>query len=500
MNFIDVLKNTFERHSLNNAFFINETYHTYKDVATLIAQIRQQLQEQTTVADTMIGLVTHNEMYSYAAIIALWLEGKAYIPISPDAPVVRNTEILQSTNSTYVIDTSSTSLYSADFKILSDKSLKTPKTYQLDDKSFNPEALAYVLFTSGSTGKPKGVPITFSNLNSLITAIQSDTHHDIFPDDKCLQMFELTFDFSLVTFLYPLLHGACVYTIPKNQIKYLYIYKLILEHGLTYLVMTPSIINYLQPYFDEIDAQTIRYCCFGAAPLHLEVLLKWKKCIPNASLFNSYGPTEYTVTTSYYNLSNTQDIQTKNGVVAIGTPMQNVDAIIIDDNQNLVPLNTPGELCLAGKQLTSGYWNNPEQNNAVFFEKHHGTNTKRFYKTGDLCTTNETGVISFIGRKDFQVKIQGYRIELGEIEFHIRAVISETNFTVIDIAQDSGNKDLFLVVETTKDYDFTAVIDHLKKVLPAYMVPKYTACIAELPHNTNGKLDRNTLKTYLKNL
>ncbi len=498
MNFLERLKHTIQEYSTHNAFFIKETYFKYEVLNHEIIKIRQALQTRMTAKDNYVGLVVHNDIHTYAAIIALWLEGKAYIPISPDAPAVRNTAILKSTDTTFVIDVAQTSVYEANFTVLNTSYLEF-QDFQLQESTFNPDAIAYILFTSGSTGTPKGVSISFDNLEGLITAIKADKAHDIYPEDRCLQMFELTFDFSLVTFLYPLLHGACVYTIPKDQIKYLYVFKLIVQHKLTYLVMTPSIINYLQPYFNEIHAEAIRYCCFGAAPLLHDVLRKWENCIPNATVYNSYGPTEYTVTTSYYKLSGTTHLQTKNGVIAIGKPMQSIDAIIVDENHNEIPNNTPGELCLAGRQLTTGYWKNPEQNAKAFFEASHEHQTKRFYKTGDLCIKADSGVFIFIGRKDFQVKIQGYRIELGEIEFQARKIITDLNFTVLDVDLDTGDKTLLLVVESAIGFDDAPVLTHLKTTLPDYMVPKHTMCIAELPHNRNGKLDRGQLRTYFKN-
>ena len=138
-------------------------------------------------------------------------------------------------------------------------------------KNVKTSDLAYILFTSGSTGTPKGVPITFGNIESLVVAIDKDESFSLLSTDKCLQMFELTFDFSVVAYLFPLLSGACLYTIPKNVIKYFYIFKLIKNQKLTVLTMVPSIINYLRPYFGEINDDCVRYCSFGGGALHNEI-------------------------------------------------------------------------------------------------------------------------------------------------------------------------------------------------------------------------------------
>ena len=155
-------------------------------------------------------------------------------------------------------------------------------------------ALAYILFTSGSTGKPKGVPITRGNLAAFASIFPG---HDIMLDenDRCLQCFDLTFDISVQCYLLPLLHGACTYTIPHDQIKFTYVYGLLDDHELTFAVMAPSMIHHLRPYFDEIYLEKLRYCLMVAEATPTELLEEWFEHIPNARVFNFYGPTEATI-------------------------------------------------------------------------------------------------------------------------------------------------------------------------------------------------------------
>ena len=306
-------------------------------------------------------------------------------------------------------------------------------------------------------------------------------------------MFELTFDFSVVTYLFPLLAGSCIYTIPKNTIKYFYIFKLIKEQKLTVLTMVPSIINYLRPYFEEINAPDVRYCSFGGGALHADIAAEWSDCIPNCQIFNYYGPTEYTVYSGYYPYDKTNNHKAHNGILSIGTPLHDVEYIVVNTENEEVGVNETGELCLAGRQLTPGYWRNEERNNKAFFDKKSGDETIRYYKTGDLCFKDEQGDFMYVGRADFQVKIRGYRVELAEIEFHAKAVADKVNLVVIDVLNALDNSELALVIEA-KPFDTVDMIEYMKTKMPNYMIPTHIKFVDELPHSINGKVNRKELK------
>lgn len=492
MGIIDRIIESFIKYKDESALCIKKKTYSYGDLSQQISNIRQLISTHIPSSQKNIGIVTNDDVQTYATIFALWLEGKAYVPITPSTPVERNSFILDEVNSDFIMSSTKTEGYDSKYKVLVTSDIQAAEI-NLKPVESSENDLAYILFTSGSTGSPKGVPITFKNLNSLFLALDADPRHQISSNDRCLQMFELNFDFSLVTFLYPLLRGACIYTIPKDQIKYFYIYKLILEEKLTYLVMVPSVIHYLRPYFSEIKELEVRYCCFGAAPLDADIVLEWKQCIPNAKLFNSYGPTEYTVTTTYYSLVDNDTPKTRNGVVALGKPLKHVKAIVIDESENILASGSEGELCLAGAQLTSGYWGNLKKNKESFFVKEHNGEPLRFYKTGDLCIMDEESDIIFIGRKDFQVKIRGYRVELSEIEFYAKESLSKINVIAIDITNDLGNTEIALVIES-ETFDITNLENHLKSKLPDYMIPTQYEFVKEFPLNANGKIDRKVIK------
>ncbi|MBU2996731.1 AMP-binding protein [Cellulophaga baltica] len=493
MNVLKKLEYNFKKYKNNNAFCINDINYTYNQLFIKVSQIRDIIQKNIPDQEQICGLFDYNDIETYATIIALWFEGKSYIPVSVSSPIERNSYIFESTSINFLFSSHSEENYIENFSVLSSNinsnELIKFKPYIIDESN-----LLYTIFTSGSTGLPKGVPIDLKNLNSLFSAMKFDERHDIYPTDKCLQMFDLTFDYSIVTFLYPLLNGACVYTLPKDQIKYMYIYKLINIYQLNYLIMVPSIINYLKPYFGEMNFKTVRYSCFGAAPLPLNLVEEWKKCVPNAKIYNSYGPTENTVTSTYYDFNDYQNQISKNGIVAIGKPLKGIKTIILDTNNKIVKNGVEGELCVSGNQVTVGYLNNTKKNKSSFIMYDYEGFNLKFYKTGDLCIKKDDETLIFIGRKDFQIKIGGYRVELGEIEHHSKNFLKNNNISVIDIINKNNETELALII-ANEEFDTKKLINYLKTKLPSYMIPTKIKFVKELLYNSNGKIDNNKLKS-----
>jgi D-alanine--poly(phosphoribitol) ligase subunit 1 len=490
--FLDI-QESITTHKDKKAFFINEVFYTYHDLAFSISKIRKAIQNTIPEIEKNIGLVANDDLETYAAIIALWFEGKAYIPINPETPVDRNASIINQAFITTVIDSSGDVLFP---KINTIQSCKLGKTdIDLEQKLFSEEQLVYILFTSGTTGVPKGVPITRANLNGFISAFW-EMGFQINEEDKCLQMFELTFDLSVMSYLIPILKGACVYTIPKEKVKYSYIFELMDEQKLTVALMVPSILHFLRPYFIEIDLPEMKYSLFCGEALPLDITEEWAKCLPNAQIVNVYGPTEDTIFCTYYNYIRNGINKSHNGILSIGKAMAGNSNIIINENNQIISSGI-GELCLAGRQLTPGYWHNDLKNSETFFKLNHDGIEVRYYRTGDLCQVDNEGDILYHGRLDFQTKIQGFRVELSEIEFHAKYFLKRINVVVLAMIDPIGNTELGMIIESKQQNSFD-LLEYLKTKLPSYMVPKKIAFIDVLPLNVNGKIDRKKLEFVFK--
>lgn len=476
-------------YSERNAFCINNHFYSYKEFAVNISKIRSKIQEKS-FSGRNIGLVTNDDIETYASIFAIWLEGYAYVPLHPKHPSERNSEIIEQAGIALVIDSGDKQIFTFINYIESRKLFFSGSN--LNPKSVPDNELAYLLFTSGSTGKPKGVPITRGNLGAFMKAFW-EVGFQITENDRCLQCFDLTFDVSVQSFLVPLSKGACTYTIPHDQIKYSYAYGLLEEHKLTFSAMAPSMVRFLKPYFDEIYLPDLKYNILTAEASPLALVEEWSVCIPNASIYDFYGPTEATIYCTYYQFNTKGTNKQVYGILSIGKPLNGISAILTDENGNILPVKHKGELCISGDQVTLGYWNYPERNEASFFEKFLKGEIHRFYKTGDLCYIDEDGDIMYSGRLDSQVKIQGFRVELGEIEHHAREFVKGRSVAAVAFENNSGNNEIALFVEGSLP-NTENLLKYLKSKMPFYMIPSKVIPKEEFPVNTNGKTDRNMLK------
>ena len=471
-----------------NAFCIDDVYFTYGDLADAIVNIRSLINERQ-VKNKHVGLVTNNDLETYASIIALWLDGYCYVPLHIKQPIDRCEDIIDQVGIDTILDSSKKSRYKSDLVVnTKNKASITSDLIPLDNVS--EDDLAYILFTSGSTGKPKGVTLSRKNIGTFIDSFWKSGIH-LESKDRCLQCFDLTFDVSVQCYLAALISGACVFTVPYGEGKYLQVASLVDEYKLTFVVMAPSMLRYMQPFFTQIDMSSIKQMILTAEACPKNLLETAYKYCKDVVLYDFYGPTETTIYCTYYRLNREGNNKDLNGIISIGKPMANCIGFILDENRNELPTGVKGELCIAGDQVTQGYWKNDEKNVSSFFYKEVNGKMLRFYHTGDLCYKDGDGDIMYSGRMDNQVKVQGFRIELGEIEYHSREIAKRN--TVCIANDENGINVLYLFIEG-KQMDTKPIIDYMKSKMPHYMIPSHIQFIESFPLNNSDKIDRPRIK------
>lgn len=235
------------------------------------------------------------------------------------------------------------------------------------------------------------------------------------------------------------------------------------------------------------------------------------------------GPTECSINSTWNgNLKNSSE------ATNIGRSIGSCSWIVDSDNHDrLVPIGSAGELLIEGPILARGYLNDPEKTGKSFITNPRWATGehRRLYKTGDLARNNSDGTITYLGRKDSQVKLNGQRIELGEIEHHLKANLPRGAQSAVELIvwksktknstkalaaffsmQENGS------IPTTNSNDFLEPMSEAAKVastnleirirdsLPAYMVPSIYIPVKALPTTSSGKLDRKRLRASCNSL
>lgn len=479
------------------AFIINGEMYSYRHFGERVNAIRNKVNE-IKGNECLFALSLHDDVDTYATIVALWLEGLAYVPLHPNQPLSRNINIVHQVGTHHVIDSAEETVYAEWGKedgneIVFTSDLGCTKS-QIEGWTVADDSnLAYILFTSGSTGVPKGVMISRGNVAAFMDSFWK-TGIVIDETDRCLQAFDLTFDVSVQSFLVALTKGACVYTVPYGRVKYLFVASLIQDEGITFGAMAPSMLAYLRPYFDELKAGSLKTCILTAEACPSDLMEEWFKCAVNTDIYDFYGPTEATIYCTHYKLSRNGGNLSENGIISIGKPLANIDAIILAENGTVIEDGAKGELCVSGGQVTQGYWGQPEKNAEVFFELERGGEVRRYYRTGDLCYRHESGNLMYCGRIDQQAKIQGFRVELGEIEFHAREYYNKEYRTVAIAFQNTSSLTEIALFIEKEDEDPGHLLDYLRAKMPSYMVPTRVFFRQEFPLNDSDKINRNMLK------
>jgi amino acid adenylation domain-containing protein len=497
---LDIIKQNIERFYSKDAFVIDEVSYSYKQFAQRISNIRALLENLKLNENEVVGVITYNDIETYSSIYALWFCGYCFLPINPLLPDTRNQEIIKQCSVRHILTSKNTpdALSSGNNVQFQATNILKDVVLNLSLPKLSDNDLMYILFTSGSTGVPKGVPINRKNLTAFVEAFFANDY-EMDENDRFLQMFDFTFDVSVQCYVLPLYIGASIYTVAPDEIKFFTIYKLLEKHKITIACMVPSVIAFLRPYFSKINLPHLRHSLFMGEALYNDILNEWSACVPNARIENYYGPTEATILCIYHFWNrNTQIKKSYKGIVAIGKPFGDTNAIILSKNNQIITTEEKGELCVSGSQITLGYINLPEKNKAAFIRIKADGVEQIFYRTGDLVYRDDDGDILYCGRIDHQVQVQGYRVELGELEIHAKEIAGNIQALAIAKEKTPGNMQLFLFLEKCT-VDTKVVVDYLRTVLPFYMQPTKVFNMESFPLTSSGKINRKLLAENISN-
>lgn len=352
---------------------------------------------------------------------------------------------------------------------------------------FERTELAYLIYTSGTTGKPKGVQITRRGLNNFIIGVSKAI--DFSESKVMLCVTSITFDIFLLESVFALINGFTVVLADEQECSNpAALIRLILEHHINVVQMTPSRMQWLLYYAKNFDfLHNLKIIMLGGE-VFPQALLEDLQEHTTAKIYNMYGPTETTIWSTISDL-------TMESIVNIGVPIRNTRVYILDEKLNEVDNGIVGEICIAGDGLAIGYAHNAEQTKEkfVFLDDKR----ERVYRTGDLGK-KEDGKLFCYGRNDNQVKFHGYRIELDEIDYWLSKIkdVQSAVTCVVSIEMRSAIIVFYISKKPIKDEVFLTT---LTENLPDYMIPSKYVHIACFDYTESGKIDRKRMiEKYLQ--
>lgn len=347
----------------------------------------------------------------------------------------------------------------------------------------------YSIFTSGSTGVPKGVVISHRGMVDLAEWLVDTFDFD--ETDALGNQTPFYFDGSVKDICICLKAGATLNVIGK---KYFTFTKLLIpflnDRHITSILWATSAIMLVgnSNILDVALPHYIKRVAFAGEAMPAKQLKVWMNKLPGARFVNLYGPTEITVDCTYYEVDREFE---DDEFIPIGSDCHNKQILVFNEDNQLVKVGEPGELCVRGSGVALGYYNNKEKTEEVFVQNPlHDLYEDRIYRTGDIVKYNERGELEFVSRKDFQIKHKGNRIEMGEIEVAVNSIPAVTNAACIF---DQSN-DKIVLYYTTVDGQTLDIINIVKDRIPVYMFPEVIIHLPAMPYNLNGKIDRMELK------
>ncbi|PPB79944.1 non-ribosomal peptide synthetase, partial [Mycetohabitans endofungorum] len=393
------------------ALIFEEQRISYAELNAQANRLAHQLIEQGIVADTPVAILMQRAPERAIATLAVIKAGGTYVPLHEQWPDSRLRTILSETGAPVMLTDRT---YQARCCVLGAQVIVVDASALLNDEPSDnpaiaclPEQLAYVMYTSGSTGQPKGIGVTHRNVVNLALNERLAQARE-----RVLMHTAPTFDLSTYELWTPLLTGGQVVIAPPGEFDIRTLQDVILRHQVSALWLTSGLFH-LMVEGDLSYLRSVRQLIAGGDVVSAAAVKRVHEHCPEVGVANGYGPTEATVLSTLYAIQAPVSTQAP---IPIGTPLNNVQAYVLDAGLRPAPMGVPGELYIAGTGVARGYFNRPALTAERFVANPFNADGACMYRTGDLVRWRPDGTLDFVGRADQQIKVRGFRIELGEIE------------------------------------------------------------------------------------
>ena len=346
------------------------------------------------------------------------------------------------------------------------------------------EDLAFLQYTGGTTGVSKGAMLTHANISSNVMQAYSwikpvvrEGEEFIITALPLYHIFALTA--NCLTFI---MIGARNLLIanPRDIPNFIKDWS---KYPITVVTGVNTLFNALlnHPDFGKLDFSTMRVTLGGGMAVQGPVAERWLKAT-GTPLLQAYGLTE----TSPAATINPLDMKAFNG--SIGLPISSTEVAIRDDVGKEVPQGQVGEICIRGPQVMKGYWQRPDETANVLGED-------GFLRTGDMGYVDPNGFVFLVDRKKDMILVSGFNVYPNEVEEAVAMHPGVIDVAAIGVADEhSGEAVKIFVVRKDPRVTEKELIEHCRKQLTGYKVPKHVEFRDDLPRTNVGKILRRALK------
>jgi amino acid adenylation domain-containing protein len=495
---------------------------SYAELGLRAMLLGKQLRRLGARPNMLVAVVMEKGWEQVVATLGILLAGAAYLPIEPTNPAERLAYLLEHGEVQLVLtqswllpklywppavtclnvdnlqedDEASAKIESSPAGILADSELLIENSGLAMHDMLpvqGPEDLAYVIYTSGSTGLPKGVMI--DHRGAVNTILDINQRFQVGPEDRVLALSSLSFDLSVYDIFGTLAAGGTiVLPIAAERHDPAHWAELLVKEQVTLWNSVPALLELLVDYLGqhpELDLSSLRLALLSGDWIPLTLPDRVKARAADVEIISLGGATEASIWSICYPITQIKPSWTS---IPYGKPLLNQQWHILTPSLDPCPVWVPGHLYIGGVGLAKGYWRDAAKTAASFITHPH--TGECLYRTGDIGRYLPDGNIEFLGREDFQVKVQGYRIELGEIETTLEQHPAVRATAVVAQGETHSEKRLvaYVVLQEQQATDQLSLRSFLQGKLPAYMVPTSIVFLDALPLTANGKVDRSQLQ------
>ena len=466
---------------------------TYAQLLDATETLARRLRAKGFVPGDRIGIAAIRSIDTIVAILATIDAGLGYVPLDLNYPPDRLQAMLEDAAPRAVLGEPQ-ALAQLRVAVGAFPTLDHPAPPREMPHAAAPD-LSYVLFTSGSTGRPKGVAMGATPLRHLVA--WHAQHPRLGQAARVLQFAPLSFDVHFQEIFSTLACAGTLVLLPEVQRRDpALLHSALIEHRVERIFVPYVALQMIADAARDNAPDALRDVISAGEQLQVTPAIRSLFLrLPGAELHNHYGPTESHVVTAFELRG---DPAAWPEIPPIGQALPHVQLALQNAQAEADDGTTTGELLLGGDTLARGYLGRPELTAERFRSDFEGL-SGRWYVTGDLVRRDASGVYTYLGRADHQLKVDGFRIEPGEIELAMMAhdAVKDAVVTAPDLPGVGKQLVAHIVMRDPGATDVSALITqlraHLRGCLPEYMVPVRFVTLDRLPTTPSGKIDRRAL-------